>query len=187
MLLIAEPLIIVWVGAEYSAAFIPLAILAATTPLGIGQNSAIQVFYAMSKHRYYAYLNITEAAFNLAISLLLVKEYGIVGVALGTAIPFVISKLIFVPHLICKFTEIPLKEYMFNLVKPIILILFLESGCLGLISYFKLDNFWQVFALASFWQILIGIILLKFIASKDDYAYAMDTVPIIGKILRRQE
>ena len=146
----------------------------------------MQVFYALSKHRYYDYINLIEAAFNLTISLLLVKQYGIIGVALGTAIPFVFSKCIFVPYYICKFTEIALKEYLFNIAKVVVLILLMETGCLGLILYYQLDSIWVVFPLASIWQIFLGIILIKFFASKEDYAYAVNTVPFLGKILRRE-
>lgn len=186
LLLIAPQFITVWVGPEYLNAYIPLVILCAISPLGIGQNSAIQIFYAMSKHRYYAYINIIEAAFNLALSLLLVSKYGIIGVALGTAIPFIISKSIFVPYYICKFTEISIKEYLFNIIKISSLILILEAGCWMIINYYQIESIWVVFPLAAIWQIFIGIFLLKFYASTEDFAYILNTVPVIGRIIGRQ-
>lgn len=186
LILIAQPLIVIWVGPEYLSAFGPFLILAALAPLGIGQNAAIQIFYAMSKHKYYAYINICEAAANLILSLFLVQKYGIVGVALGTAIPFLVSKSIFVPYYICKFTDISLGDYYLNLFKPVGLILAIEAVCLGLIFYYHIDNFWIIFPMVAMWQIMLIIILLKFFTPKEDYAYIANTAPVIRKILNRE-
>ena len=185
LMMIAQPLITIWVGPEYQSAFMPLVILAAIAPLGVGQNAAIQTFYAMSKHRYYAYINICEAVANLTISLLLVERFGIMGVALGTAIPFVISKCIFVPYYICKFTEVSLTKYLLNLFTPIIFILLLEAVCAGIIYYFQVDNFWVVFLIISSWQLLIGVSLL-ILAPLNDYEYFANTVPAIRKVINRK-
>ncbi len=185
LILIAQPLIVIWVGPEYISAFWPLLILAAIGPLGLGQNAAVQVFYAMSRHKYYAYINLCEAAANLTLSLILVQQYGIIGVALGTAIPFIISKTIFIPYYICKFTGLSLRKYLLNLFKPVAVVLVLEAGCLGLITYYQIDSFWIIFPIVSIWQVMLIVILLKFLASKEDFAYIADMAPVVGRMLRR--
>jgi len=186
LILVARPLIAIWVGPDYLPAFWPLLILAVIAPLGVGQNAATQTFYAMSRHRYYAYINICEAGANLMLSLILVRPYGIVGVALGTAIPFLLSKIIFVPYYICKFTGLSLSDYLLNLLKPVGLIFVAEAACFGLVTYYQVDNFWLVFPIVAMWQVMLIIALLKFFTPKEDYAYIANTAPVIRKILNRE-
>lgn len=185
LLLVAQSLISIWVGDKYLSAYMPLIILCMLTPLGIGQNAAVQVFYAMSKHKYYAYVNLCEAGANLLISIMLVERYGLVGVALGTAIPFIISKCFFVPYYICKFTELSWVDYLKNFVYPLAYIAVFEVITLLLIDWMGLESFWLIFPLVSCAQVFIGVTYLKFVMPKSDFKYFADAVPVIGKVFGR--
>jgi O-antigen/teichoic acid export membrane protein len=90
-------LIRAWVGPEFLPAYAPLVILAGSSVLGLAQAPMISVLYALNRHRYYAVLAVGEAVANLALSLALVRTYGIVGVALGTAIPMLVVKTVLQP------------------------------------------------------------------------------------------
>ena len=54
------------------------------------QNPSINLLFGISKHHYYAIANTLEGVINLLLSLILVKYYGIYGVAFGTAIPMIL-------------------------------------------------------------------------------------------------
>lgn len=68
---------------------------------------------------------VTEAILNIIISLILVKEYGVLGVAMGTIIASVLTSFWIVPLFTCKYINISLlqffKEFSFNIGMPLIL------------------------------------------------------------------
>src|SRR5208283_4036230 len=88
-----------WVGARYAESSTPvLIILSVSQAAAMAQFSSGSILYGLNKHKYLSFLLIIEAVFNLAISVVLAKPLGIVGVALGTAIPDVIVNLFVLPR-----------------------------------------------------------------------------------------
>ena len=47
-----------------------------------------------AKHKFYAITSVIEGICNVVLSIILLKKYGIVGVALGTAIPMLEHRVI---------------------------------------------------------------------------------------------
>ena len=75
---------------------------------------------AVKKHPYYAYQTIVEGITNLVLSVLLVFKFGIYGIALGTAIPALMKKLVFQPFYCCRIFKINWATYMLRvLLKPL--------------------------------------------------------------------
>jgi O-antigen/teichoic acid export membrane protein len=64
-------------------------------------------------------MHITDGVINLILSLILVQYYGILGVALGTAIPGIISRGIVVPIIAAKVLELRLLDYYLFLFKSV--------------------------------------------------------------------
>lgn len=103
----------IWMGPEFAApAGEVLMILAITHLFSLPHHSISSIFYGLSRHHIIAYLRVFEAIANLAISLLLVKRYGIVGIALGTAIPHIISVVFVLPVLVVKSLGLKLSNYV---------------------------------------------------------------------------
>jgi O-antigen/teichoic acid export membrane protein len=65
----------------------------------------------MSKHHVIAWLRIAEAVANLTLSVILVQKIGLVGVALGTAIPSFIVVALVLPPVACRIVGVGLVEY----------------------------------------------------------------------------
>ncbi len=86
-----------WMGPSYLDAYPCLLVLAVGTWIMMCQGPSINLLVGVSHHRFPAFLNLGEGVANLAISLLLVRPLGIVGVALGTCIPMTVCKLIIQP------------------------------------------------------------------------------------------
>ena len=59
-----------------------------------------------------------EALINVALSLLLVGPLGIIGVALGTAIPCIMLKLLVLPYLITRAASVPITNYYLRILVP---------------------------------------------------------------------
>jgi O-antigen/teichoic acid export membrane protein len=114
-----------WMGSDYVGPSFPVLVaLSATIAFGVGQLVAAKVIYGMGNLRFFSVVVVTEAVANLVLSILLVKRFGILGVALGTVLPNIISSVI-VCLSVCRMLEIRLRVY-FTAVwfKPVLL------GCL---------------------------------------------------------
>jgi len=99
-----------WVG-EYDEVkqlmyIIPLMLLLTTS-----QNPCLLILYSHNKHQYYAYQNIGEGILNVIISLIAVQYWGIIGVAVGTLIPTLLTKFFLQPRLTCGVLGYPLTKY----------------------------------------------------------------------------
>jgi O-antigen/teichoic acid export membrane protein len=77
--------------------------------------------YALKKHHYYAITTIIEAVSNVVLSILLAPKYGIIGVALGTAIPMLIVKVFVMPVYMSRIVGINILTYLKPFVTPCIL------------------------------------------------------------------
>jgi O-antigen/teichoic acid export membrane protein len=68
--------------------------------------------YGISKHRFLALSTVIEGVVNLTLSILLARRYGIVGVALGTTIPMLITRTFVQPVYVCHVAGIAISEYL---------------------------------------------------------------------------
>lgn len=105
-----------WMGPGYEGAAAVAAILTAGFILELAQSPGIQLLYGVSKHEYYAALNACEGAANLALSLLLLRRYGMYGVALGTTIEMIFFKLFVQPVYICRVIGLPVRVYLVDMI-----------------------------------------------------------------------
>jgi O-antigen/teichoic acid export membrane protein len=88
LVLLGQPFLRLWMGEEYAALSYPtLVILALPLSLALSQSVGIRILYGIGRLRWFARAVIVEAVANLVLSVLLVRSYGIEGVALGTALP----------------------------------------------------------------------------------------------------
>jgi len=102
LIVLGDAFIARWMGPAYRDAYPVLVVLAIGMMAEAILQPASNVLYALSKHRAYAIAAAVEAAANLALSLWLVRRFGLVGVAWGTTIPLLLNKLLFVPVYTCR-------------------------------------------------------------------------------------
>lgn len=114
------PFIELWVGANFLDAYPCLVVLTLTMFIHQCQVPAIALLFGTSQHKSYAIMNIVEGGANLVLSLVLVRFYGIFGVALGTCIPMFISRVFVFPYLFCKITKNCYSYYMIQLATTIL-------------------------------------------------------------------
>lgn len=105
-----------WMGPQYGISYEVLVILAVPMTLALMQSAVFSVLYGISKHRFVASINVIEGIFNLIISLILVKRLGIIGVALGMAIPMIVTKSLVQPVYVTRVLGIPLMNYLKTLL-----------------------------------------------------------------------
>ncbi len=102
-----------WVGFEYSAITgSVLAILTVMTLFSLPHYTISGILMGLNKHRIIAYCRVFEAIANIGLSILLIRHFGIIGVALGTAIPHMVMVIFVLPVIASRIVNMSLSEYV---------------------------------------------------------------------------
>jgi O-antigen/teichoic acid export membrane protein len=112
LLLAGQSLLRVWVGAGYGASFAVMVILLVPTTLYLAQAASTKILFGMSKHGALAVMLPAEGVANLGLSILLLRWYGIYGVAWGTAIPMLFTSLVFLPFYLCRLLQMRVGSFL---------------------------------------------------------------------------
>jgi O-antigen/teichoic acid export membrane protein len=103
-------------------------ILAVPLGLAMGQSIAARILYGIGRLKLFVRVVMAEAAVNLVLSIILAIPFGIAGVALGTALPNLLSNLIVIGY-VCHLFNVKGTEYLRTaLVGPHLLGLLLGMG-----------------------------------------------------------
>jgi O-antigen/teichoic acid export membrane protein len=106
-----KPMIQRWMGLRYMDSYGPLVVLTLAVLLDLLQLPSVSLLFATFKHRVYAFSNLTEGILNLGVSLILVRQYGILGVALGTLVAAIVIRIIVQPWWMCRVSQISYSVY----------------------------------------------------------------------------
>jgi O-antigen/teichoic acid export membrane protein len=105
-------IIILWVGKQFGHAYSIVFLLGACFTVSLSLQSNWIVIMARAKHQPMALWNIIEGLANFALSVYWAKAYGLIGVALGTVIPMLVSDLFVWPWYALKIIRLPVREYI---------------------------------------------------------------------------
>jgi O-antigen/teichoic acid export membrane protein len=112
-IVLGRSIIEVWVGEKYVAQGYPvLLILTIPYTLMLVQSASGRILFGMGKHGKLAIVTLIEGAANLVLSILLVRPFGIIGDAIGTAIPLAGTFLLFMPFHLCSRLGIRMTTYL---------------------------------------------------------------------------
>jgi O-antigen/teichoic acid export membrane protein len=112
LLVLGKSIIAAWVGARYLSSYSVLAVLTVPRAIYLAQSTSTRIFLGMGRHQMLALVLLLEGGVNVILSTLLVRRFGIVGVAVGTAIPLTCTSLFFLPRHICRQLHIPLAAFL---------------------------------------------------------------------------
>jgi O-antigen/teichoic acid export membrane protein len=106
--------------------------------LMLAQSASGRTLWGMAKHKTWAKVVLAEGVANLILSIALVRPYGIIGDAIGTAIPLTCSMVFFLPRHLCRLLGIPLRTYLYRaFLLPLLL-------CIPLVAVLWLMQQWIV-------------------------------------------
>jgi O-antigen/teichoic acid export membrane protein len=108
----ASPLIVRWMGPAFQASVPSLYVLALTGVILVGQGPLGNILLGTGRHRLVAFTSLGEAIANLALSVVLVHQYGMLGVAIGTAVPVVIANLFILLPAACRRVGMGVAEFL---------------------------------------------------------------------------
>jgi O-antigen/teichoic acid export membrane protein len=154
LLLRGKTFIGLWMGPQYSqTSGTILQILLISQFFTIANSTAGQIAYGVDKHKSVAMWSAIEAAFNLSLSIVLVKTIGLYGVAWGTSISMVIIHMIFWPRFVKRELAVPIGRYLWQGWAKITLC----SIPFALASHFVDDRWHASSLLVLFGQIIVTL------------------------------
>ena len=131
LILNGQQFIALWVGERFLPSYQLLVILVAGYVLMLAQTPSHCLFYAMSKHRAMAAWTLGEGLVNLVLSVYLAGRYGLVGVALGTAIPMAVVALLIQPWYALRLVGLSAWAYVRDaLARPVAVVVIFLALCM---------------------------------------------------------
>ena len=117
--LFSAPFLSRWVGPEFADGSGPAAlILSGTLALGLAQSVAARVLYGLGHLRTFARAAMVEGAVNVTLTALLIRPFGVEGVATAVALPNAIFCVFVVGHTL-RLLRLPPGEYLRAWARPL--------------------------------------------------------------------
>jgi len=113
LILLGKHVIRIWVGARYVPHSYPvLLVMIVPYIFMLSQAASGRILFGLGKHQTWAGITVVEGIANLILSIALVPSLGIVGDALGTAIPLSFTYLVFLPRHLRKQIGVPIRTFV---------------------------------------------------------------------------
>jgi O-antigen/teichoic acid export membrane protein len=112
LVVMGKSVIEAWVGPRYVSSYTVLLVLLIPSMFYQAQSTSNRILFGMSLHKSLAYVVLMEGIANLILSIVLVRPLGIVGDAIGTAIPLLCTSLFFLPRHLCRHLGIPMRKFL---------------------------------------------------------------------------
>jgi len=134
LVLLADPLVHAWLGARAAsvAEAIPvIQILAVAVAFRVGSATGTTLLKGAGKHRMLAFVNLGTGLANVALSIALVRRFGLVGVAWGTIVPIAFTSCFIVFPAACRRAGLPIGRAVLDAVLPAVWPAFIVGGVLA--------------------------------------------------------
>jgi O-antigen/teichoic acid export membrane protein len=141
-----------WMGPRYAAeSGNVLVVLLISQVAVMAQFPGGAVLYGLNRHRQLAFILLGEAICKVILSVVLLPSHGIIGVAIGTAVPELIASLVLMPILLTRSTQVSLIRYFREAFLPVVVPGLALAGCV----------MWLNMALGSgTWVLLISKVMI---------------------------
>jgi len=115
-------LIHLWVGTndDWSQSINVLFVLLPAYLVAASSTSVSSILLGTSRHQILSVATIVEGLLNVGISIALIGSLGLVGVALGTAIPMVLIQFFVLPIYACRGIQLPFTRYLRHGIAPVL-------------------------------------------------------------------
>ena len=165
--LTARPLVMVWVGPDFAESVNVIYILSIVVALRVGNATSAVILKGSDLHKFLAFANLSMAAGNLILSVLLVRIYGLIGVAIGTLIPMIVLSIFVVFPAACRRVELPVWTVFRQGVWPAIWPAIIMGGFIVLVNRARTDGQWSWSAIILQSFVAAGIYAVLFLISMD--------------------
>lgn len=121
IIIFGKQFIALWIGIDFLGAVPVLWVLTLSYSIAFAQAPSISLVYALKKHYLFAEVSIIEGIANVALSIYLAPRYGILGVAIGTAVPMLLIKLFLQPIYVSRIVGVSFVSYWGKLMPVLVL------------------------------------------------------------------
>lgn len=104
-----------WMGPEYTHVMPVLIVLIVGSVASSSQIPTLGYLFGISLHRFYAMSSMVNGLLCLALTVVLIKPFGLLGVALGMALPAILFDLFVQPIYACRTLGVGLMEFLANM------------------------------------------------------------------------
>jgi O-antigen/teichoic acid export membrane protein len=118
IILLARPLVRAWVGPKLLDAVPLVQLLILTIAIRVGNATGTTLLKGAGQVRYVAFVNVGAGLVNLVLSLLLVKPFGLVGVAIGTLLPVATASILLLFPAACRRVDVSVGHAFRHAVWP---------------------------------------------------------------------
>jgi len=155
LIILGKSVITAWVGPKYVTASYPVMLtLLIPSTFALAQAASTRILYGMALHKSLAWVTGLEGIANLALSIILVRQFGLIGDALGTAIPLTCTALFFMPRHLCRILNVRIRTFLVEAYTlPLLLCMPTVLALAAMRRWFFAENYLQVGL-----QIMIGLI-----------------------------
>src|SRR5579859_1031544 len=110
LVLQGRSLVLLWVGTRYVSSYPILVVLVVGAVVSSAQLGTLHALIAKGRHRAYGIWTIGEGLANLILSIAWAHRYGLLGVAMGTAVPLLAVKLTLQPWYVTRVLHMSLGQ-----------------------------------------------------------------------------
>jgi O-antigen/teichoic acid export membrane protein len=178
-IMLGKAFIATWMGAEYMDAYPVLVVLVLAMAVEVMLDPARGAMFSMGHNRFMGVFELVEAALTVIICVVLIRYYGILGVALGTAIPLFLLKLTIVPKVVSDRVDMDWRRFYRSMV-PCFLIttVFLLIYGWFAIHYLLADAYLNLLTAGALSVALYAPVVFYLILDKSEVALLMKLVPL---------
>lgn len=118
LVLLMAPLIQAWVGPRFTDSILVAQILIVVVAIRVGNATATTILKGAGQHRLLSYANAGAALANVALSLLWIRRYGLVGQAMGTLVPVAFTAIFILWPAACRRVGVSMLDSFTQAVWP---------------------------------------------------------------------
>jgi len=174
LVMLADPLIRAWLGsqAQAVAGCIPvLQILAVTVAIRVGNATGTTVLKGAGEHRLLAWANLGTGFVNALLSILLIRRFGLVGVAWGTLIPIALTASFIVHPAACRRVGLPIRRSVTEAIWPAVWPAVLVGAVLSMTRHISSGTLLAVAVQGAIGGVLYLALFFAVAISRRDRAY----------------
>lgn len=112
LIILGREIIGVWVGVKYLSSYPVLLVLVISKTLLLAQACSTRMLVGLGRLRLLTLVVFLDGVANLILSIVLLRHFGILGVAIGTAIPLTCTSLFFLPTYLCRLLKVSLRDFL---------------------------------------------------------------------------
>lgn len=158
LIILGHFFIILWVGDQFEESISIIYFIIFSFLCRVISSSINQILFAQAKHKLISIVSLIGAILNILLSIFFAQYYGLVGVAIGTAIGFFISDVLLSLILLKRYNHYDIKPVVTNFIKATVFIFIIGLT----MKYYVEENFiisWLNITILGATMFLLSLIL----------------------------